>query len=286
MTRRYRHKESMGSILYDSFAPVVILCLLGLPLLYFTDRTAFWRWMFYIIAVVILLGIMILGLEKLWYDIKQKRLDSTLGCIKQNDLDGYITNYINSFGLEKKKGNVWEYRGYSFDWERLNDFRKVLNEKGMHLSLNDYKGVSEILHHYIQEKEERLTRDSISTVPKMLSSLPGSEFEILLYRLFESKGYSVHKTGKTGDQGGDLVVNMNDQRVLVQAKRYSGNVGNSAIQEAVAAQKFYNCNKAMAVTSSDFTVEAVELAKVNSVELMNGRLLREQLMQYLKENWS
>ena len=112
-----------------------------------------------------------------------------------------------------------------------------------------------------------------------------SQFENLLYRLFGAMGYAIQKTGKTGDQGGDLIANLNGQRIVIQAKRYTSTVGNAAVQEAVAAQKFYDCNNVMVVTNSSFTKEAIELAKVNNVELIGGAKLSELLLQNLKESW-
>jgi len=143
-----------------------------------------------------------------------------------------------------------------------------------------------LLKHYIQKKEENLTRESISVLPKKFSSISGSNFENLLYRLFRAMGYFVQKTGQTGDQGGDLIANLNGQRIVIQAKCYAEAVSNKAIQEAVAAQKFYNANKAMVVTNSNFTNGAIELAKVNDVELIGGEKLSELILQHLKENWS
>ena len=98
-------------------------------------------------------------------------------------------------------------------------------------------------------------------------------------------GYSVQKTGQVGDQGCDLVVNTNNERIAVQAKRYSESVSNAAVQQVVAAQKMYGCNKAMVVASSGYTREAIELAKTDNVDLIDGKKLSELLMQYLKENW-
>lgn len=119
------------------------------------------------------------------------------------------------------------------------------------------------------------------------SDLSGSGFENLLYRLFQAMGYTVQKIGRTGDQGGDLIANMDGKvRLLIQAKCYNGSpVGNAAVQEAVAAQKYYDCNGAMVVTSSDFTKEALELAKANAVGLVGKERLSELVVQYLKESW-
>lgn len=121
---------------------------------------------------------------------------------------------------------------------------------------------------------------------KNIQCVNRTTFENLLYRLYTAMGYSVMKTGKTGDQGCDLVVNMGKQRSVVQAKCYNGSVPNAAIQQAVNALKLYNCTKAFVVTNLYFTPEAIQLAKVNNVGLVDGHRLREMLLQYLKENWS
>lgn len=217
------------------------------------------------------------------------RLKLILSTLKRLGLEEQAVHFINRFGFEKKKG-CWTYRDHSFDWERLKDFRTLLNEKGLNLSESTWDDTLRLLKHYIQQKEERVTRESIEhwMDQQKYSDLSGSGFENLLYRLFEAMGYTVQRTGKTGDQGGDLVANKNGQvRMLIQAKRYNGSpVGNSAVQEAVAAQKYYDCNGAMVVTSSDFTKEAIELAKANSVMLVGKERLSELLLQYLKESWS
>ena len=99
-------------------------------------------------------------------------------------------------------------------------------------------------------------------------------------------GSTVQIIGKAGDQGGDLIINKDGQRTLVQAKRYKGNVPNAAVQEAVAAMKYYDCNRSVVATSSEFTSEAQELAKANNVELIDNTILSELTLNFLKENWS
>ncbi|MBU1326935.1 restriction endonuclease [Patescibacteria group bacterium] len=214
-----------------------------------------------------------------------------LFAFKQANLEDYVENFINRFGFEKKKHNVWSFRNYSFDWDRLNDFRKFLHDKGLDISTNSWNDTIFLLQYYIQKKEENLTTESIagsiSVVPRKFADLSGADFESLLFRLFTAMGYAVQKTGKTGDQGGDLVINKDQQRTLIQAKCYKDMpVGNSAIQEAVAAQKFYDCTASTVVTNSGFTKEAIELARVNKVELIGATRLREVLLQYLKDNWN
>lgn len=98
-------------------------------------------------------------------------------------------------------------------------------------------------------------------------------------------GYIVEHCGKTGDQGGDLILNKGSQRILIQAKCYTNNSGNDSVQQAVAAKKYYDSNEAWVVCSSNFTREAIELANVHEVKLVGKKELQELLLTYLKESW-
>jgi restriction system protein len=52
-------------------------------------------------------------------------------------------------------------------------------------------------------------------------------------------GFSVRKTKVTGDQGVDLIVEGEGRLIAVQAKGYTGSVGNKAVQEVYAGMAFY-----------------------------------------------
>lgn len=115
---------------------------------------------------------------------------------------------------------------------------------------------------------------SIETVDRM----DGHQFEKLLEHLYAAAGYSVAPTRQTSDQGADLIIEMYGIRTVVQAKRYSDKVGNSAIQEVVAAKAYYKCQKAVVCTNNYFTKPAVNLAKINDVTLVD----REELIRLLE----
>jgi HJR/Mrr/RecB family endonuclease len=281
MPRRRRENENP---IVNIVAGIGLLYFIYIFLLYNSDRAAYWQQVRYF---VIFIAVAALATTTYWILLarwREKRSNDLLSAVKQNGLEEYVKNFIDRFGAQKGKG-TWVFRGYAFDWQRLEDLRKILNEKGMRLSVNKWDTTLILLRHYVQEKEERLTRESVSVLPQKFSTLSGSDFENLLYRLFTAMGYAVQNTGKTGDQGGDLVANLNGQRIVIQAKCYSGTVGNAAVQEAVAAQKFYDCNKVLVVTNSSFTKEAIELATANGVELIGGGKLSELLLQNLKESW-
>lgn len=139
--------------------------------------------------------------------------------------------------------------------------------------------------HFIDEKEEAILTGNLKNKQNSFNSLSGTEFELLLIRLFDSMGYIVEHCGKAGDQGGDLILNKGSQRILIQAKCYTNNSGNDSVQQAVAAKKYYDSNEAWVVCSSNFTREAIELANVHEVKLVGKKELQELLLTYLKESW-
>lgn len=109
----------------------------------------------------------------------------------------------------------------------------------------------------------RYLKSSLSKIDKMT----GEEFEECLKVLFERKGYKVEKTPLSNDYGADLVCRDKYETVVVQAKRYDAHVGNSAVQEIVAARDYYEADRCIVVTNSYFTKNAVALALANEVEL-------------------
>ena len=111
-----------------------------------------------------------------------------------------------------------------------------------------------------------------------IDQMDGRDFEEKLALLFERKGYRVERTPYVGDWGADLIVASDGRRTAVQVKRWKKRVGPHAVQEAVAAKAKYNCQEALVVTNSYFTVAARELAKANGVELWNRERLARELL--------
>lgn len=107
------------------------------------------------------------------------------------------------------------------------------------------------------------------------TKLKGYEFEEYLKNLFRVLGYTVIKTPLSGDQGADLIISKDNERIVVQAKKSNQKVSNRAIQEIVAAKSHYKADKAIVVTNSSFTKSAINLALSNDVELWDGTKLKD-----------
>ncbi|GKU79354.1 restriction endonuclease [Paenibacillus sp. L3-i20] len=124
-----------------------------------------------------------------------------------------------------------------------------------------------------QKHNERLRRSGIADIDKM----DGRRFELYLGHLFEAHGYAAEVTQATGDYGADLVISKDGKKIVVQAKRYSKNVGLKAVQEIHTAMAHYSALEAWVVTNRDYTEQAYNLAKSNGVRLIN----REQLIEMI-----
>jgi Restriction endonuclease/GYF domain 2 len=122
---------------------------------------------------------------------------------------------------------------------------------------------------------ESITMDEISR-------MTGRQFEEFLARLFSRMGYRDTTLTATNDQGGDLLcLSPAGVRAVIQAKRWKGTVGNSAVQEVYAAMALYTCTEGMVVTNSTFTDAAHQLAKATGIALRDGRWLEEQIRTFL-----
>ena len=113
-----------------------------------------------------------------------------------------------------------------------------------------------------------------------IDEMGGYEFEDFLTLLFTTLGYDVQTTKRSGDQGADLFAEKFGRKIVIQAKNYSDNVGNSAVQQVLAAKTFYGCDDSMVVTNSYFTPSAVELAKSGGVSLIDRTKLQHYLDEY------
>lgn len=113
----------------------------------------------------------------------------------------------------------------------------------------------------------------------LVDAMDGFQFEDFLVKIFQTIGYDVKETKRTQDQGADLFVTRFGKSIVIQAKNYSGSVGNSAVQQAISAKTFYACDEAMVVTNSYFTKSAKELAESAMVRLVD----RSELQKYLDD---
>ena len=111
-----------------------------------------------------------------------------------------------------------------------------------------------------------------------VDSMTGRQFEVLLEHFFASKGHRVARLGSHGRVGADMFLDDAGGRTVVQVKRWNSVVHHDAVQQAVVARGRYGVERAMLVTSSSYSPQAVSVANVNGVTLWNRAVLAEQLL--------
>lgn len=111
------------------------------------------------------------------------------------------------------------------------------------------------------------------------------DFENLCKSLLEHENFAdVHRKGGSGDMGVDIVAkffNGNTSEFwLVQCKRWVSNVDATPIQRLVSERERLNANKIACYTTSDYSRDAKKIAKLQNVELIDGKELIIKLNQY------
>lgn len=117
--------------------------------------------------------------------------------------------------------------------------------------------------------------------PAALDGLSGVAFERAMSTLFRASGYDVRHTPASGDMGLDLVVSdrRRNVRIGVQLKRWgaAASVGVSAVQEAYAGARFYDCDVAAVFTTARLSRQALLLAAKLGVACCD----RDQIRSYV-----
>ena len=87
-----------------------------------------------------------------------------------------------------------------------------------------------------------------------------------------------------GDYGIDVIARNEKDIIAIQAKKYSkgNNVGNRDVQRLLGAMQLSSvrANKAVLITASDFTIQAMEQAKETPIELWDGNYVSDLFKKY------
>lgn len=98
----------------------------------------------------------------------------------------------------------------------------------------------------------------------------GHQFEAWVAQKLTALGWDAEVTVGSGDQGVDVIARKFGKTVAIQCKRFSGSVGNGAVQEAISGRTYYAADKAIVVTTGKYTRSAIELSKVADVLLLSN----------------
>ena len=118
-----------------------------------------------------------------------------------------------------------------------------------------------------------------------ISTLSGTDFEILVQGLLKEDGYeNVIKMGGAGDLGVDIIASKRQQGRLLhyifQCKRWASNVGSDPIQRLYAEKMRRGLDYAICVTTSGYTKDGKKVAIDLDVEIVDGNQLMKHLNRY------
>jgi len=116
-----------------------------------------------------------------------------------------------------------------------------------------------------------------------LHETTGKSFERLLGTMFSRMRFQATLT-PTNDQGADLILVCDGARIAVQAKRWTHDVGNEAVQQLLGGMLYYGCEKGIVLCSGEFTRSAQDLARKHPQLLLWGQGMLQALMRlYLRD---
>ncbi|MBD8015043.1 restriction endonuclease [Planococcus wigleyi] len=178
--------------------------------------------------------------------------------------------FLMNDGIEASISNfTFQYAAKKFGVEiTYDEIDKHLEEQKKILKIERLERNAKV----ITEEEKSLQLSQIN-----FDLLNGIDFELFVGNVLQKLGFTVTQTKGSGDQGVDLIALKNDKKYAIQTKRYSSNVSNTAIQEAVAGKNYYTADYAWVITNSDYTKGAREIAQATNTLLWNGNKLKEML---------
>lgn len=117
-----------------------------------------------------------------------------------------------------------------------------------------------------------------------ISTLSGTEFELLMQRLLQKEGYeNVVRIGGAGDLGVDIIASGKQGGHVVyylfQCKRWVSNVGSDPVQRLYAERMRRGLDRAVCLTTSGYTRDGKMVARDLEVEIVDGRQLMERLQR-------
>jgi hypothetical protein len=142
---------------------------------------------------------------------------------------------------------------------------------------NGYYVEKEIDNEFSEERED-------------ISQYTGTEFEHLIRRLLEKEGFfNITIIGGAGDRGVDIVasimIDKNVKRYIFQCKRWIGNVGSDPIQRLFAEREYNKYDKAICITTSDYTPEGKDALMRFKVEGLNGWDVQKKLNEFFPNKY-
>ena len=127
-----------------------------------------------------------------------------------------------------------------------------------------------------QKEIERLSKAWLGSAEAYFGMDP-RKFENAIAELFRALGYQVRVTPYSNDGGKDAILRKNDQKFLVECKRYAAtrSVGRRDMQIFASAMRDESADSGFSITTGTFTRTATDYARKNRIETYDRSRLPE-----------
>lgn len=104
------------------------------------------------------------------------------------------------------------------------------------------------------------------------------EFEHVIADLFRARGYEIEgDVGVGNDRGIDVLAKSGGKRVVIQVKKYRGNVGGPDINKTLGAMAATEADSCMVITTGGFTEQALSIAgQAANIEIWDAAQTRRE----------
>ncbi len=135
--------------------------------------------------------------------------------------------------------------------------------------------------HYAREQWKLEESRRISVLDE-LHRLTGPQFEDLIASLFRKDGYTVGYCGGNGDEGIDLVLEMGEEKDVVQCKPGKSDIESPVVREFYGALMHAAARHGFIVTSASFNQGARDFARGKPISLISAA----EILQWIDGTYS
>ncbi len=192
---------------------------------------------------------------------------------------------VNLFYTKKVEAHVIEF----FDKEhQLPGYEHLRNKFGYNVIRFTYDEMKEELisltNSIIEDSIANIAKSYSNTIDNYSNDMNGHEYEHFVSEIINELGYESYVTKGSGDQGVDVIAEVNNYKIAIQCKHYNSKVSNKAIQEIHAAKGIYDCDFALVVSNNDYTKSAREAAAKLDVNLLHHEDI-PAFIEWIEENY-
>lgn len=150
-------------------------------------------------------------------------------------------------------------------WEFLDDHGFFTSHNSGTRRLINRKRAVTLVKQVVSQKTRALAKAEFDPAS---APTDGYQFEAWVARHLRQYGWTASVTRAQGDQGIDVIAAQRGLSLGIQCKRYSGSVGNKAVQEAFSGAKHLGLDRAAVLTNAKVTRSGKALAASTDVLLL------------------